>query len=139
MRTPLALTAVTLVFLSACGGYSRPLWHDQQLPSGKVVKVTSFHLVWGVEHDERDATKDSFALEYVSVNAQAEPAQREAEAREVFELIRPISEQWGFRMATMAAFPSLERQGRYDLYRFDRQPDGRWSATRSEAKVFAND
>ena len=136
---PLRLSAAILVFLSACGGSARPLWHDQKLPSGKIVKVTSFHLVWGVEHDERNAARDSFALEYVSLNPQAEPAQREAEAREVFELIRPISEQWGFQMATMAAFPKLEREGRYDLYRFDRQADGRWSATRSDAKVFAND
>ena len=136
-------TLRTLVFLSipllaGCGA-SRPIWHDQKLPSGKTIKVTSFNLVWGVEHDERDTNKDSFALEYVSADAQAEATRREAEATEVFELIRPISEQWGFRSASIAGFPSVERKGRYDLYWFQRQADGRWSFTRSERKVFAND
>jgi hypothetical protein len=39
----------------------------------------------------------------------------------------------------MAAFPILERKGRYDLYWFERQADGHWSFKRSDAKVFATD
>jgi hypothetical protein len=130
--------AVVLV-VAGCGGPYRTIWHDQKLPSGKTVKVTSFNLVWGVEHDDRDSSKDCFALEFVSADPQAEPGRREAEATDVFELIRPISEQWGFRRASIAGFPTTERKGRYDLYWFQRQPDGRWSFTRTERKVFAND
>jgi hypothetical protein len=133
-----ALVVLSIPVLAGCGS-SRPVWHDQKLPSGRTIKVTSCLLVWGVEHDERDTSKDAFALEYVSADAQAEVARREAEAAEVFELIRPISEQWGFRSASIAGFPSVERKGRYDLYWFQRQSDGRWSFTRSERKVFATD
>jgi hypothetical protein len=39
----------------------------------------------------------------------------------------------------MSAFPTLQRKGRYDLYGFERNADGRWTFTRSDAKVFAND
>ena len=133
-----ALIVVSIALLAGCGP-SRPVWHDQKLPSGKTIKVTSCLLVWGVEHDERDTSKDSFALEYVSADGQAEVARREAEASEVFELIRPISELWGLRSASIAGFPGVERKGRYDLYLFQRQADGRWSFTRSEQKVFATD
>jgi len=138
LRVVRALVLLSLSLPAGCG-QSRPIWHDQKLPSGTTVKVTSCLLVWGVEHDERDTSKDAFALEYVSADPQAEVARREAEATEVFELIRPISEQWGFRSATIAGFPSVERKGRYDLYWFQRQGDGRWSFTRSERKVFATD
>jgi hypothetical protein len=139
VRTSLGAIVLTLPLLAACSGHYRSVWHDLKLPSGKIVKVTSFNLVWGVEHDDRDATKDCFALEFVSANPQAEPRLREAEAAEVFELIRPVSEQWGFQAASIAGFPTLERKGRYDIYRFERQRDGKWSFTRAEAKVFAND
>ena len=139
MRIVQLLFVLALPLLSGCSDHFRPVWHDHQLPSGKTIKVTSFNLVWGVEHDERDGSKDCFALEYVSANPQAEPAGREAEAAEVFELVRPISEQWGFRVVSMAGFPTLERKGKYDMYLFERKPDGRWSSMRSEAKVFSSD
>lgn len=103
------LFALALPLVSACGGSSRPIWHDQRLRSGAIVKVTSFNLVWGVEHDERDTSKDCFALEYVWANSTADVGHREAEAADVFELVRPASEQWGFRMATIAGFPTTER------------------------------
>lgn len=133
-----AIVVLAVLFAGGCGSY-RPIWHDQKLPSGKTVKVTSFHLVWGVEHDERDPTKDCFALEYVSADPQADPSRREAEATEVFELIRTVSEQWGFQTASIAGFPTIEREGKYDLYWFQRAANGRWSFTRSERKAFAND
>jgi hypothetical protein len=138
LRVVRALVVLSILSLAGCG-QSRSIWHDQKLASGKTIKVTSCLLAWGVEHDERDASKDSFALEYVSADPQAEVARREAEATEVFELIRPISEQWGFRSASIAGFPSVERKGRYDLYWFERRADGRWSFMRSERKVFATD
>jgi hypothetical protein len=138
VRVSLLLFVLALACVPACGGH-RPIWHDQKLLSGRTVKVTSFNLVWGVEHDERDTTKDCFALEYVSGDPQADPRRREAEATEVFELIRPVSEQWGFQTASIAGFPTVERKGKYDLYWFERKADGRWSFTRSEMKVFVND
>jgi hypothetical protein len=42
-------------------------------------------------------------------------------------------------LATLAAFPILERKGHYDLYIFERAADGRWSFKRSDMKVFANE
>ncbi len=120
-------------------GDSRPVFHDQVLPSGKVIKVTSFHLVWGVEHDERHVNQDSFALEFVTTNSQADTKEHEQEALEVFELIRPISEQWGFNMASLAGFPTIQRKGVYDIYIFNRSPDGKWSYKRNSAKVFIDD
>lgn len=120
-------------------GGSRSIFHDQVLPSGKLIKVTSFHLVWGVEHDERHVNQDSFALEFVSANPQADAKEHEQEALEVFELIRPISEQWGFNMATLSGFPTIQRKGQYNIYIFNRSLDGKWSYKREPAKVFVND
>jgi hypothetical protein len=136
---PRVVLALILPLMAACTDHVRTVWHDQKLPSGSTVKVTSFNLAWGVEHDERRTGDDAFAVEYVSAAPQADQQRRDAEAAEVFELIRPLSEQWGLRVASIAGFPSLERKGRYDLYRFERQADGRWSFTRSAAKVFATD
>ena len=127
------------LFFSSCNNYFRTTWHDQKLPSGKTIKVTSFMLVWGVEHEERFTDRDCFAMEYVSAIPGADSTERIAEAKEVFELIRPVSEQWGFQMATIAGFPKLERKGKYDLYVFNRNTDGEWSFTRTDTKVFAND
>lgn len=139
MKALIVLVLAAVLAIAGCDGHVRTVWHEESLPSGRTVKITSFNLVWGVEHGERDTGKDCFALEYVWADPQADPARREAEATEVFELVRPLSERWGFRAASMAGFPTLERKGRYDLYWFERQADGHWSFARSEAKVFAND
>ena len=130
---------LALVLLVGCGGPFRPLWHDLVLPSGTPIRVTSLHMVWGIEHDERDVSKDSFALEYVTPDPQADDARRDKEALEVFELIRPASEQFGFRIASVAAFPAVERKGHYRIYNFSRGPEGAWMFERHEAKVFVND
>jgi hypothetical protein len=125
---------------TGCDDHFRTLWHGEKLPSGGMVKVTSFNLVWGIEHDDRNVGQDSFAIEYVSAEPGADSNRREAEAAEVFAaLVRPVSEQWEFRTASLAAFPTLQRKGRYDLYLFQRGPAGTWSYTRSETKVFAHD
>jgi hypothetical protein len=143
MSRPRALVACALLLacaliLAGCGP-SRTLWHDERLPSGRTIRVTSFMLVWGAEHDDRDANHDCFALEYVMADPQADVKTREAEAAEAFELVRPASERWGFGTATLAAFRTLERKGRYDQYVFRRAADGRWSSTRTEQKVYATD
>ena len=122
--------ACLLVFGAVAGllfvnGESRPIFRDQVLPSGKKVKTTSFHLVRGVEHEDRRTADDSFALEYVSLAANGEETVLDHETLEVFELIRPVSEQWGFNHATISAFPTTQRKGKYYIYAFTRAPDGK--------------
>ena len=133
------IVLVVMAFLLAGCGEFHPIWHDQKLPSGKTVKVTSFNLTWGAEHNERDQGKDSLDLEYVSTNPDAPAEAREREAREVFELIRPTAELWSFTNAAVAGFRAVERKGHYDLYIFSRAPDGKWSSQYYARKVFVND
>ena len=138
--SPRALSASLLLALClGCGdsseGFRQPTL-EQRLASGKVIKVTSCILVWGVEHGERHANQDSFALEYVTSISPSATQELDREALEVFELIRPISEQWGFSTASVAAFTSRERTGKYEVFNFSRSSDGRWSFSRTSAKVF---
>lgn len=126
-------------FLAGCGETYRHVWHEETLSSGAKIKVTSFNLVWGAEHDDHALGGDCFSIEYVVSDPGADVQHREAEAALVFELLRPVSEQWAFSSAQMLAFPTLERRGRYDLYLFERQADGHWSSKRTERKVFATD
>jgi len=126
--------AFVLMLVSAAGcddGHStfRTPWHPEKLASGKTIKVTSFNLVWGAEHDEHALGKDCFDIQYVSLLPDADATARKAEATEVFELMRPASEQWGFDEATVSAIPTLEHRGPYDVYWFRRQREGSWTST----------
>jgi hypothetical protein len=94
---------------------------------------------WGIEHEDRHARDDCFILEYVSTVPHTDPEAVDRETVEAFELIRPISELWGLQAAQVSAFPRVERKGRYFLYVFTRNPDGTWSFTRKQEKVFIND
>ncbi len=132
------ICAVMFIFLWGCGDYRSP-WHEERLPSGKAIKVTSFNLVWGAEHDDHALGGDCFSLEYVTANPDADPQTRGQEAVEVFELIRPVSELWGFKSAQLAGFPTVDRKGRYDFYIFVRDANGKWSFTSEKRKVFASD
>lgn len=116
-----------------------PTFREQRLSSGRVIKVTSFVLAWGLEHNERIPQQDSLSLDYVSSVPDADSESIDKEAMEVFELIRSVSEQWGFRSATLCAFPSTTRRGRYYIFAFNKTPDGSWSFQRSSAKVHIND
>lgn len=127
MRYCAILLVLALVIVAGCDGPFRTPWHGETLASGSTIKVTSFNLVWGAEHDEHTLGKDCFAIEYVTSHPGADAKLLEAEAAEAFELVRPVSEQWGFREATVAAIPTLEHRGLYDLYWFRRQADGHWS------------
>ena len=138
VKSLILLFVLALPLLMSCAE-PQSIWHDQMLPSGKTIKITSFHLVWGVEHDARYPGNDNFALEFVSANPQAGPKAQEQEAWEVFELIRPISEQWGFTTASLSGYPSTRRKGAYNVFVFKRSSAGKWSCTRYPAKVFAND
>jgi hypothetical protein len=123
------------------GSDSNMTVHETKLPSGKMVKVTMCNLVWGVGHDEseRDAGLDQFELDLVSSMPGADLQARAQEVWEAFELIRPVSEQWGLRKATISAFPSTRRKGPYDIYAFQRGADGKWTVDRHQAKVHIND
>jgi hypothetical protein len=129
------LLVVACLGCSEAGGFTPPTL-DQRLPSGKAIKVTSCLLVWGVEHGERHTEQDSFALEYVSALPHTAGKDLDQEALEVFELIRPVSEQWRFPTASVAAFTTVERTGKYNLFAFSRSSDGRWSVNRTAAKVY---
>ena len=122
------LLALALVSLAGCdNGPFRTPWHAEKLASGNTIKVTSFNLVWGAEHDEHALGKDCFAMEYVT-SYPGDDKKREAEVAEVFELMRPASEQWGFGEATVAAMPTLEGRRQQDLYWFVRKADGHWAS-----------
>jgi hypothetical protein len=129
MKSRGVLLVLVLMFVAGCdvlfNGPFRTPWHGQALASGTTIKVTRFDLVWG---DDHSGGQTSFAIEYVTSNPDADAKRREAEVAEVFELVRPVSEQWGFREATVAAIPTLEHRGLYDLYWFQRRPDGHWAS-----------
>jgi hypothetical protein len=141
MKYPLLALALSLVILSGCGkedGF-RTLFHEESLPFGHAVKVTMLALVWGGRPGDDGCTmgSDCFHLEFVSNDPNAELPKRTAEAQQVFELIRPSSEQWGFTNAEVLGFNQLERTGDYDLFAFTRASDGKWSCTQKTMSVFA--
>lgn len=117
----------------------QPIYREQMLRSGTTVKVTSFNIYWGVEHKDRRTRDDGFGMEYVSSITHEDLGALDREASEVFELIRAVSEQWGFGTATISAFPTTKRKGPYYIYTFARQPRGDWTFERKSAKVFIND
>jgi hypothetical protein len=128
-RPGLVVAVVLLSGCVGCFGESHQVVREQRLPSGKVVRVVSCQLVWGVEHDERFPDRDSFALEYLATVPRVPSQDLEREVVEVFELIRPISEQWGFGHANVTALRSPDRTGTYDLFFFTRSASGAWSHT----------
>jgi hypothetical protein len=130
-RKWLVLVSLFVGLLPACSE-SHPTWREQKLPSGRAVQVLFMTLAWGVEHDERFPDRDAFALWYVTRLPEGGPEEREQEAREVFELIRPISEQWGFRSASLSAYRTPQRGRYYDLFLFNRSNDGQWACTPSD-------
>ena len=133
-----AIALLALATLSGCVR-SEQIWHPETLRSGATIKVTSLYFVWGFEHDERDPSQDSFALEFTSADPGANPEAREQEVMDAFELIRPVSEQWNVQTASVASYPTLLRKGKYDLYLFERDAQGKWSSRHEARKVFAND
>jgi len=134
-----ALLAALFFALFYSQGNREPLYHEQTLASGKKIKVTSFYLTWGIEHDERQTERDGFQMEYASSDSRLSEADVDNETKEAFELFRPMAELWGFQSAEVAAFPTTARKGKYLLYAFHRDPNGGWTVERTNRKVFAND
>jgi hypothetical protein len=121
-----------LMLLASCDssiGPFRTAWHPEKLASGSTIKVTEFDLVWGAGHGDDDHVMgpDCFKITYVTQLPGADEKQRQAEALQAFELVRPISEQWGLRTAEVGAIPTLEHRGPYDVYHFRQAADGSWS------------
>jgi len=142
MKAWLFILVGLLPLLSGCERSESPfrtLFHDEKLASGKTVKVTMLALVWGGRPGDDGCVMggDCFHLEFVSNDPNAELPKRTAEAQQVFELIRPMSEQWGFTNAEVLGFKQLERTGDYDIFLFNRAADGKWSCERKAASVFA--
>jgi hypothetical protein len=121
---------VSAVLSSACfgdpGAFHQPV-REQRLPSGTVVKVVSCVLAWGDEHDGRAPDRDAFQIEYLSSVPRVPGEELDREVLEVFELIRPISEQWGLATAVVTALRSPDRTGTYDTFAFKRSGSGTWS------------
>lgn len=113
--------------------------HPHTLPSGRTIQIVSFHLAWGIDHDERHPSDDCFTMEYVSAVPTADQSVKDDEASEAFELIRVQSELWGFTRAEVSAFPYAKRDGLYDLYSFKRNADGKWIFERKATKVHNDD
>jgi hypothetical protein len=135
MRSPvkrdlrLSLICVIVLVWCGCGGEFHEPWREQKLLSGKSVKVKSLQIAWGVEHDEpRSPEKDCFVLQFVYGAPEADDAAHERESKEVFELIRPISEQWGFASAELMAYSTAEPDRHYDLFLFQRSKEGKWTS-----------
>lgn len=139
-RMPILATLGLAICLGCASpsGFRAPT-REQLLPSGRVITITSCLFAWGVEHDERRPGQDSFVIEYVSPSLTSAPATLDQEALEVFELIRPVSEQWGLATASVSAFPAPERTGKYEVFVFSRSGAGPWTHTRHSAKVFNTD
>jgi hypothetical protein len=114
-------------------------YHEHRLPSGTTIKVTMCNLAWGIDHSDRYADQDCFLLEYVASSPHPDQQSKDRETLEVFELIRPLSEQWGFQRAEVLAFPTIRRRGLYDVYAFNQDSAGRWSYERRTQKVHIND
>jgi hypothetical protein len=131
MKCRQASSIALVLLLTGCNGEGpfRTAWHPEKLASGSTIKVTALDLVWGAGHGDDDHVmgSDSFKITYVTALSNADIPQRDAEALQAFELVRPVSEQWGLRSAEVAAIPTLEHVGAYDLYEFQQKPDGSWS------------
>src|SRR6185369_7280874 len=121
----LAAICLVAVMWSGCGEFHEP-WREQKLSSGRSVKIKSLQIAWGAEHDEpRSPERDCFVLQFVYIAPEAGDDAHEREAKEVFELIRPVSEQWGFTNAELMAYSTVEPDRHYDLFFFQRGSDGK--------------
>jgi hypothetical protein len=135
-RSAALAIGIGLLAAACFDGPFRQPFREQRLPSGGVIKITSCLLAWG---DDHGPAGDAFELEYVSAIPSSQTEHREREAREAFELIRPVAEQLGLADASVAAFTTLERTGRYDLFIFTRSTTTTWSIRHEERKVHIND
>jgi hypothetical protein len=124
------LCVVLVIALSSgCADNFRTPTRELHLPSGKVITIVSCMLAWGVDHDDRLPQQDAFQVEYLSSVPREQSQALEREVLEVFEMIRPLSEQWGLSSASVVALRTPERTGTYDAFGFTRSAAGTWAHT----------
>jgi len=114
-------------------------YYEQAAPSGGKIKLVSFNLSRGMEHGVRYASQDCFYMEYICDVPQASQESKDKEALAVFDLIRPVSEQWGFKTAVLSAYLTTSRKGPFDDYRFTQKSDGTWHVDRHAMNVHLNE
>jgi len=134
----LTLVAAGALFLGVAPGGPKEQHHRTlKLASGRRLEVTALYLGFGDDHSGRGAVDDGVCVEYVTPSP--EDGSRDKEVVEVFEAIRPLAESLVVESASVSAFRSLLRKGRYERHDFTRDAAGAWTSKRVEAKVFAND
>ena len=126
-----------LVLRLGAGGPKEQHHRRLKLASGRTLEVTALYLGFGDDHSGRGAVDDGVCVEYVT--SFPDEAARDKEAVEVFEAIRPLVDSLGVGTASVSAFPSLLRKGRYERHDYTRDAAGTWTSKRVEAKVFIND
>src|SRR5262245_61310094 len=104
----LVLALLFLLFIYTCD-FAPPI-SEQVLPSGRIAKIASFQLTWGVDHGDRYPDHDSILIEYITSKPDLEDLEMDKETTEVFELIRSTVEIWKFKSALVYALPYLDRR-----------------------------
>lgn len=105
-------------------------WHEVSLASGRKIKVKMFTLAFANEHGDRDPSRDGFNVMYVESVPATDTAKHEAEARELFELVRPTADLWKTTSASLTAWPNLKWEGKMVIYSFTREASGNWAMSR---------
>lgn len=106
---------------------------EQILSSGNKVKITGLNLAFG---DRASGSQDVMVLSYQTLYVEKVSSDRNKEAHEVFELIRPLCEQWRLSGADLMAFQKNNGKGDFWAIRFRRGTDGRWNAEEMPGKVY---
>ncbi len=138
--TVAAIVAAFMLLMRA--GSSSPAPMEQhhrtlKLASGRALEVMALSLYFGDEHSQRGAADDAVVVEYVA--ASGDEKQRDDDAAQVFEAVRPLADSLGLETASVSAFPSAMRKGHYVRSDYSRDQVRGWSFKRVEAKVSANE
>ena len=132
MKLPLITALLALACTVSCQDYSSEMTRNQVLSSGKTVKLLGVHFGFGSQENKGN---DSFTVEYSITNPKADDATKDKEAWDVFELIRPVSEQWGLKEAEVSAFPTPQHKGAYTFYRFRHSTEGKWAMEKMNGSI----
>lgn len=108
-------------------------YREQLLPSGGKVKIIGLNLAFG---DRTSGSQDVMILSYQTTFFDPSNAYRKKEAYEVFELVRPMCEQWSLNGANLMAFHGLNEKGDFWAIRFRRGADGKWTFEEMPGKVY---
>jgi hypothetical protein len=121
------VAAFGLLMHAGSGGQKEQRHRTLKLASGRKAEVMAVYLGFGDEHSQRGAIDDGVSVEYVT--SLTDDRARGDEAAEVFEAIRPLAEALGVGVASVSAFPSATRQGRFVRHEYTRDAAGRWTGS----------